>query len=77
MFSAISRSSMKSLGSFCCRALRSICVKLVPSVFSKSFERDAPGGVISVASGFLRKVLSSCCWMVSGVGSFVFLCFGM
>jgi len=52
-------------------------VKLVPSVFSKSFERDAPGGVISVASGFLRKVLSSCCWMVSGVGSFVFLCFGM
>jgi len=76
-FSAISRSSMKSFGRFCCRYSRSTFVKVVPNVFSKSFERDKPGGMMRAAPGFFRKVLFSCCWISSGVGRFVFLFLGM
>ena len=68
---------MKSFERFCCRCSRSTLVKLVPNVFSKSFERDKPGGMMRAASGFFRKVLFSCCWISSGVGRFVFLFLGM
>jgi len=75
--SAISRSSMKSFGRFCCRYSMFTTMKVLPSVFSKSFESAMPGGVMSAASGFFRKVLSSCSWICSGVGRFVFLFLGM
>ena len=58
-FSAISKSSIKSFGRLCCRCFRSTLVKLVPSCSSKSFEREKPGGVMSAACGFSRKILSS------------------
>ena len=77
MFSAISRSSIKSFGRFCCRYSRSTLVRFVPNVFSKSFERDRPGGVMRVASGFFRKVFSPCCCISSAVGSFVRLFLAM
>ena len=68
---------MKSFGRFCCRYSRPTLAKLVPKVFSKSFERDRPGGMMSIASGFVRKILSFCCLIFSGVGRSVFLFFGM
>jgi len=77
MFSAISRSSMKIFGRFCCRCSMSVFVKLFPVVFSNSFERERPGGMMSAASGFFRKILFSCFFVSCGVGSVVFLSFGM
>ena len=68
---------MKSFGRFCCMYSRSTLVKVVPSVFSKSLESEKPGGMMSAASGFSRKILSSCCWISSGVGRFVFFFLGM
>jgi|CryGeyStandDraft_7_1057128.scaffolds.fasta_scaffold56934_4 hypothetical protein len=50
---------------------------LIATVVRKSVEREKPGGVMSAASGFFRKVLSSYCWISSGVGRLMSTFLGM
>ena len=65
-FSAISRSSMKSLGRLFCRYVMSVVKKLVLSSFSNRFVRPSPGGVMHIPLGFSRKVFSSAISSIEG-----------
>lgn len=75
--SAISRSSMNSLGMFWVTYCRSVFAKLVSSIFSKSLDNWAPGGVNRMPCGFWKKSWFSCFSVNSGSGSFPSSCLGM
>jgi len=65
-FSAISRSSMKSLGRLFCRYVMSVLMKSVPISFSNRFVRPSPGGVMHIPLGFSRKIFSSAISSIEG-----------